>query len=540
MLSSSRRDLLKLSGSYLAAAAATSSSASSAFASSPARVRQAVQSVFDIRTFGATGDGKTIDTPAINRAIEAAAAVGGGTVLVPAGTYLCFSIHLKSQIEIYLAQGSTILAADGPVNPGETTGYNGGKYDSPEPKTAWDAYQDFGHNHWHNSLMWGEDLHDLSIIGPGLIWGRGLNPGHGNHVLPDGVGNKSIALKNCRNVIFRDFSILKGGHFGLLLTAVDNVTIDNLKIDTNRDGIDIDCCKNVRVSNCTVNSPEDDAICPKSSFALGYARSTDNVTITNCYTTGKYEIGSLLDGTFKIGKLANGKEATGRIKCGTESNGGFRNITISNCICEGSRGIALESSDGALLEDIAISNITMRECTVSPLYLRLNARMRGPTDAKVGTLRRISISNIVSYNSSSVQPGILAGIPSAMIEDVRLSDIYFHQVGGANKAMADVMPDQKIKEYPDPTRMGDMPAHGLFLRNIKGIDVSHVEFALAKPDARPAIWAQNIQGLDLFRIKTSASSGSSNYVFREVSDLQFGGTRGVKDTSVDRTELLTL
>jgi polygalacturonase len=537
MLSSSRRDVLKLSGSYLAAAAATSSSA---FASSPARARQAVQRIFDIRTFGATGDGKTIDTPAINRAIEAAAAVGGGTVLVPAGTYLCFSIHLKSHVDLYLAQGSTILAADGPVNPGETTGYNGGKYDSPEPKTAWDAYQDFGHNHWHNSLMWGEDLHDLSISGPGLIWGRGLNPGHGNHVLPDGVGNKSIALKNCRNVIFRDFSILMGGHFGLLLTAVDNVTIDNLKIDTNRDGIDIDCCKNVRVSNCTVNSPEDDAICPKSSFALGYARSTDNVTITNCYTTGKYEIGSLLDGTFKIGKLANGKEATGRIKCGTESNGGFRNVTISNCICEGSRGIALESSDGALLEDIAISNITMRECTVSPLYLRLNARMRGPTDAKVGTLRRISISNIVSYNSSSVQPGILAGIPTAMIEDVRLSDIYFHQVGGADKAMADVMPDQKIKEYPDPTRMGDMPAHGLFLRNIKGIDISHVEFALAKPDARPAIWAQNIQGLDLFRIKTSASSGSSNYVFREVSDLQFGGTRGVKDTSVDRTELLTL
>jgi len=531
-MSSSRRDLLKLGGAGLAA---LSSSAYGA----PTRPHHAVQTIFDVRSFGATGDGKTLDTPAINRAIEAAAAAGGGTVLFPAGTYMCFSIHLKSYVDLYLAQGCTILAADGP-KPGDTTGYNGGKYDAPEPKTAWDAYQDFGHNHWHNSLIWGEDLHDLSVTGPGLIWGRGLTAGHGNHVLPDGVGNKAIAMKNCRNVIFRDFSILKGGHFGLLLTGVDNVTIDNLKIDTDRDGIDIDCCKNVRVSNCTVNSPEDDAICPKSSYALGYARSTDNVTITNCYTTGKYEIGTLLDGTFKVSKLANSKEATGRIKCGTESNGGFRNITISNCICEGSRGIALESADGALLEDIAITNITMRECTVAPLYIRLCARMRGPADAKVGTVRRVFIDNFISYNSTSIQPGIVAGIPSALIEDVHLSNIYFHQVGNAPKAMADLIPGQYEKIYPDPTRQGDFPAHGLFLRNIKGIDVSHVEFALASPDPRAAVWAQNVHGLDLFRVKAPAPAGAGNFLLKEITDLQLSGTRGVKDLATEKIDDKTL
>ncbi|ADW71266.1 rhamnogalacturonidase [Granulicella tundricola] len=528
MPNQNRRDLLKFSGAGLAAALGTS--APSFAAPAPTKPNQ---HTFDIRAFGAIGDGKTLDTPAINRAIEAAAAAGGGTVLVSPGTYLCFSIHLKSNVDLYLSQGSTIIAADGPINPGDTAGYNGGKYDAPEPKTAWDAYQDFGHNHWHNSLMWGEDLHNLSITGSGLLWGRGLNPGHGNHVLPDGVGNKTIALKNCRNVIFRDFSILKGGHFGLLLTAVDNCTVDNLKIDTDRDGIDIDCCKNVRVSNCTVNSPEDDAICPKSSFALGYARSTDNVTITNCYTTGKYEIGSLLDGTFKIGKLANNKAATGRIKCGTESNGGFRNITISNCVCEGARGIALESSDGALLEDIAISNITMRECTVSPLYVRLNARMRAPAGTKVGTMRRIYINNLISYNSTSVQPGILAGIPSNLIEDVNLSNIYFHQVGGGDRKLAETIPDQGLKDYPDPTRMGGLPSHGLFLRNITRLDVSHIEFALATPDQRPAIWAENIQGMDLFRIKTPHTSGP-NYVLRQVSDFTLSGSRGTRDSSFEK------
>src|ERR1700712_1347347 len=147
-----------------------------------------------------------------------------------------------------------------------------------------------------------------------------------------GVGNKAIALKNCFNVTLRDFSILKGGHFALLPTGVNNLTIDNLLVDTDRDGFDIDCCKNVRVSNCTVNSPWDDAICPKSSYALGYARSTDDVTITNCYVTGTYELGSVIAGTWK--KFADDFRVSrnGRIKCGTESNGGFRNLTISNCV----------------------------------------------------------------------------------------------------------------------------------------------------------------------------------------------------------------
>ncbi|MCU1250135.1 MAG: hypothetical protein JWQ49_3164 [Edaphobacter sp.] len=367
----------------------------------------AAQGIFDIRTYGAVGDGKTVDSPAINKAIEAAAAAGGGTVLFPPGTWLSFSIRLKSHVALYLSQGATILAADSPL-PNATSGYNGGIYDAAEANTAWDAYQDYGHNHWHNSLIWGEGINDISITGPGLIYGKGLSfgagpgrpanasqrpagtaaplvirPPRGNYTMfqaeQPGVGNKAIALKNCRNVLFRDFSILKGGHFGLLLTGVDNVTIDNLTIDTDRDGIDIDCCRNVRVSNCFVNSPWDDAICPKSSYALGYARATENLTITNCYVAGSYELGTMLDGTYKkfapdVPRLAR----NGRIKCGTESNGGFKNITISNCVFDGCMGLALETEDGALCEDIAISNITMRDVVSAPLFWRLGARLRGP------------------------------------------------------------------------------------------------------------------------------------------------------------------
>ena len=349
-----RRDLLKSSPLALAAL-----HPASAFGQVPPSSSTGSPLFFDVRSFGASGTGKDLDTSAVNAAIDAAAAAGGGTVIFPAGTYLCFSIRLKSNVHLFLSSGAMIQAAASPL-PGETSGELGGLYDAAEPKTNYDAYQDYGHNHWHNSLIWGEDLHDVGISGPGTIWGKGLSFGgwiknekRGDYPLYNtdqpGVGNKAIALKNCRNVLFRDFSILKGGWFGLLLTGVDNLTIDNLSIDTDRDGIDIDCCKNVHVSNCTVNSPWDDGICPKSSYALGYARATENVTITACTVSGSYELGTLLDGSRKV-MPRGGAPRTGRIKCGTESNGGFKNIAISNCVFDACSSLTLESEDGALCE----------------------------------------------------------------------------------------------------------------------------------------------------------------------------------------------
>jgi len=211
---------------------------------------------FDVRKFGAHGDGRTLDTPAINRAIEAASAAGGGSVFIPPGSYLCYSIRLQSKVQLYVSAGATIVAAESP------SGEGGAGYDAAESNKPWEDYQDFGHNHWHNSLIWGEGLERVSICGPGRIWGKGLSRGEGPGPVAEkpGVGNKAIALKNCHDVLLRDFSILHGGHFGVLATGVDNLTIDNLKIDTNRDGIDVDCCRNVRISNCSVNSPWDDAI----------------------------------------------------------------------------------------------------------------------------------------------------------------------------------------------------------------------------------------------------------------------------------------
>ncbi|MGD2094503.1 MAG: glycosyl hydrolase family 28-related protein, partial [Phycisphaerales bacterium] len=232
---------------------------------------------YSVKQYGAAGDGKTLDTAAINKTIEAAHAGGGGTVYFPTGTYLSFSIRLKSNIALFLDHGATILAAaDGEL----------GGYDEAEPNPWGDKhkYQDFGHSHWHDSLIWGENLENISILGPGMIYGKGL--GKWDKPNDKGAGNKAVALKLCRNVVIKDVTFLMGGHFCILPTGVDNFTIDNVKIDTNRDGINVDCCRNVRISNCTINSPNDDAIVLKSSYALGYARATENVTITNCQVTG--------------------------------------------------------------------------------------------------------------------------------------------------------------------------------------------------------------------------------------------------------------
>ncbi len=479
---------------------------------------------FDVRSFGAKGDGKTTDTPAINHAIEAASTNGGGTVVFPAGSYLCYSIHLKSNVSLFLGPGATIVAADAPV-----TGSAGG-YDPPEPN-QWDHYQDFGHSHWHNSLIWGEGLSNISIVGPGLIWGKGLSRGSGDTALAPGVGNKSISLKNCRNVTLRDISILHGGHFAILATGVDNLTIDNLLIDTNRDGIDVDCCRNVRISNCTVNSPWDDAICPKSSFGLGYARPTDNVTITNCYVTGGYEEGTLLDASYKR-ISADKAPRNGRIKFGTESNGGFRNITVTNCVLENCRGIALETVDGGILEDVCISNITMRDITDVPFFVRLGSRMRGPEGVLIGQLRRVLISNVMVSNADSRQAAIISGIPGHYIEDIKLDNIFIQHRGGGTKEAVSISPPEIEHDYPDPNRFGPMPAHGFFIRHVKGIGMRDIEIKPLQEDSRPAFILDDVDGADFTHLKAPRTADNS-FVLRNVRNFSVVQSRPIPDTYIE-------
>ncbi len=504
--------------------------------------------LFDVRVHGARGDGKTLDTAPINKAVEAAAAAGGGTVYFPAGTYLSGSIRLKSHITLHLGAGATIEATGDP-----------NAYDQAEPNEYGDRlrYQDFGHSHWHNSLIWGERVENVTIMGPGRIYGKGLTRSEGggrgggrggapgspdrdpsrSGVQAPRVGNKSIALKNCRNVIIKDLTILQGGWFGILPTGVDNFTLHNVRIDTNRDGINIDCCRNVRISDCSINSPADDGIVLKSSFGLGQFRATENVTITNCQVSG-YDMGSFLDGTFKrtMRQAPDRDGPTGRIKFGTESNGGFKNITISNCVFDHCRGLALETVDGGLLEDVTITNLAMRDIVNSPIFLRLGSRMRGPEGTPVGRLRRVTISNVVVTNADPRYSSIISGIPGYDIEDVTLSHIRIVAKGGGTREDAALTPPERENAYPEPSMFGKTPAYGFFIRHARGVTLDNVEVSYLKDDLRPAFVLNDVKDVQFRYLKAQHAPEVPTFVLNKVSDFGTQGCASIPDTRLESVE----
>ena len=478
---------------------------------------------YNIRNYGAKGDGQTLDTKAINDAIDAAATAGGGTVYFPAGNYLSASIRLKSRITLRLEQGCTLIGAD--------TGY-----DEAEPNPAGGKFQDFGHSHWHNSLIWGENIEDISIIGPGKIYGKGLT--RGSFPKP-GQGNKAIALKLCRNVMLKDFTLLYGGHFGLLATGVDLMTINNVTMDTNRDGMDIDACQNVRVSDCTINSPWDDGICLKSSYALGYNRSCENITITNCSVSG-FDRGTLANGTYqrKEGHLVPDHEGpTGRIKFGTESNGGFKNITVSNCTFQFCRGLALETVDGASLEDITISNITMRDVTNSPIFLRLGGRMRAPEGTPMGSLKRVIISNLIAYNADSHFASLIAGLPGHAIEDIQLNNIriYYRQLDSAATKIQQVVPEHE-KTYPEPAKFGVLPAYGFFIRHAKNVKLNNVEVSYTGSETRVPFILDDVKGITLNHVKAQIPAGQVMYKLNKVSGFEVFPAKSVSKKLIEEVK----
>ena len=505
---------------------------------------------YNVRSFGATGDGKTLDTDAVNKAIESASTNGGGTVYFPAGTYLSFSIRLKSNLTIYLDNGATILAADPTVHKG--------KYDLPEPN-EFDMYQDFGHSHWQNSLMWGIGIENFAIIGQGKIDGQGLSrrsPGPrrprsvgetptsmAKNVSPlgetsplsemDGLGTKAIALKLSRNVTLKDFTIFRGGHFALLATGVDNLTIDNLRVDSNRDGFDIDSCRNVRISNSYVNTPNDDAIVLKSSYALGFARATENVTITNSQVSG-FDLGTMLDGTYKTTQeFAPDKDrVTGRIKLGTESNGGFKNIAISNINFVHCRGLAIETVDGGNIEDVTVSNLTMRDITTAPIFIRLGKRQRAPEGTPVAKVRRVIIDNIVVSGAHHEFASIIAGLAESLVEDIRLSNIRIHYNGGGTKADAQREIPENEKNYPEPSMFGVTPAYGFYVRHAKGVAFDNVELSFEKDDARPSFFLEDVKGVEFFRTNAQLSPGAKMFVLKNVSNFSLSQGRGRDDVKI--------
>jgi len=439
--------------------------------------------IYNVKDHGAIGDGSTSDTDAINAAIAAAHANGGGTVYFPTGTYKSGSIVMEDNITLDISANATLLAT------------SSAEYSSVDYNPWGDLYeyQDWGHSHWKASLIWGVGVDNVAITGTGLINGDAMTAGDPS----DGYADRTISFKHCNGILIKDISIYRAGHFAIITSGCNDIDINNVTIDTNRDGINIDCCNDVNVTNCTVNSPKDDAICLKSSYCLGYKRPTQNVNISNCTVMG-HVVGYLLDPPG-----SDDGYNCGSIKFGTESNGGFKNITITDCTFELSRGFMLATVDGGDIENINIDNIQMTQIVDPPIFLRLGNRARGPGPPPPGTYRNINISNVTAATTNHKMSCIMSGIPGHYIEDVNFSNLNINYSGGGTAADATIVLPEKEDGYPYGGMFGGVtPSYAFYVRHADGVEFHDSDFSFTNNDLRPPFVLIDVSGFELDSVDT--------------------------------------
>jgi polygalacturonase len=455
---------------------------------------------FDITTYGAVSKGPAVaNQTAINAAITAAAAAGGGTVVVPSGDFRTYTIRLKSRVGLHLVSRDSVIRA---AVPGAAPDGDGGLYDAPEPN-LFVGLQDHGHSHWANSLIYGVDVEHVTISGPGLIDGSHLNArGETVNVLTGGDprevknrtdpsepggGNKAIALKNSKNIVFRDFSIRNGGHFAIIGTGVVGWTVDGITVDTNRDAFNIDASQDVTVRNSVFNSLTDDAIVLKASFGLGRFFPTRNVLIEHCTVSG-YDAGSVIDKVYSTRKLvATDRDGpTARIKLGTEGTTGFNTITIRDVVFDRSRGFALESVDGAELSDIILSDATMKNVSSSPIFVRLGDRGRTPVTGNSASELTTPANTVRLDDRSWVLPDIPAkyGSYPAVRQVPSYDKTTAVAIGGTTARITIVNPVTPVRLNPHAVRPGDplaANAVGSRVARIRNISISRVKIEDVDP-----------------------------------------------------------
>ena len=388
--------------------------------------------------------------------------------MFPAGKYLCGTIHLKSNLTLNLLSGAELLASrdEADFDPYEKLPYN-----TPDDRET---------TYFHYALLAGENVHDVTITGAGAIDGN----------RPKRGGPKTIALKLSQRIAIRGITIRNAPNYAISFLGCDYVDVDGVTIlNGYADGIDPDASRYVRISNCFIDS-WDDAICPKASLALGYRRATEHVTVTNCVLS----------------------TSCNHFKLGTESEGGFKNIALSNCVMlrrsdpshrAAISGMSLESVDGAAIDGIAISNVTMQDVRV-PIFIRLGNRGRGMDPPVPGSVANISISNVVATGATLASS--ITGLEGHRVRNVSLSDIQVTMAGGADKFAGLAVPEVPGK-YPEATMFGELPAWAFYARHVEGLVLRNFKARRLKPDVRPAVIVDDVRELELAGLSADAASG---------------------------------
>ena len=446
--------------------------------------------LFDVRNYGAHGDGKTLDTRALQAAIDACSQSGGGYVVFPKGQYLSGTITLKDGVTLYLSPNATLLGSQ------DVRDYPAKSFPARDLDVG-------GFEIW--ALVYAEGGRNIGIEGPGTINGNGKpfppkKPTR-NPDLSTGARPRLLFFKGCEQVSLRDVTLRDAGCWTAHLALSRRIVIEGISIHSdffvNQDGIVLDSCENAAVSNCFA-STYDDAIVIKASFP----EPCRNIAITNCVLTTR----------------------CAAIKFGTQSLGGFKNISISNCCCYECPlgGVKFLTVDGGDLEDVTVSNLAMSNVSAPITFVRGNrAQDFGFKNAEhprpIGKLRRVTISGIRAtvssqdhaWTRSETMNGntiLIAGIPGNPVEGIVLDNIHVTFPGGGTleHATRHIVPERE-NAYPENTMYGLLPAYGIYLRHVVSATLNNIRFDLASPDLRPAIIGEDVQDLELSGFKASGS-----------------------------------
>lgn len=470
--------------------------------------------ILNITDFGAVADGKTKNTLAIQTAIDKANKMGGAIVVVPAGRYLTGVLHLKSNVELHLAQNATLLASTSRIDYG-----------------ARDA----------SALITSRGQHNIALTGKGVVIGQSVallndinrmlnagtlfdatwktvNPWHQMRTT-ESNRPKLIEFKYCDSVLVKGISLKDGLCWIQDYINCTNVVIDSINVESNsywnNDGLDVTDSQNVIISNCFINAA-DDGICLKSEDRYS---GCENVLIANC----------------TVRSSANG------VKFGTASYGGFRKITIRSITVYDTyrSAIALESVDGGVLEDVDVRNIKATN-TGNAILLRLGHRNK---DSVVSRLRNVYVGNVTvdvpagkpdkGYNMEgpelryphNVMPSSITGLPGHPVENIVLENIKINYEGGGNKATAcfpmDSLTNVTENEagYPEFSMFGELPVWGFYVRHVKGLTLMNVQFSYQKEDFRAACAFDDVEGLKISRMTIPTAKTLPIIVFNMVSGL---------------------
>lgn len=452
---------------------------------------------YNIEMFGAVADGKTINTEAIQKAIDVSSGEGG-KVIIPAGRYVTGTLFFKNNTTLHLEKGAYLLGSTNLAN-------------YPQVKTN---FRFFGDTWVEYSLIVAHNVHNITIEGYGVIDGQGGAFPTTTKKKPDRYRNRPYLLwvAESQDILVKDVELRNSAMWMQSYIRCDRLRIDGIKVfnhsNKNNDMMDIDGCRDVIITK-VIGDADDDGITFKSTTD----RISENITVSDCI----------------ISSHCNA------LKFGTETTAGFRNVSVTNCIIrksavkealtgrpEGICGIALEIVDGGIMENITISNIVIDDPQV-PFFIRLGNRGRKHYDEAstppIGSIRNIILNNIVARASGNIGCSI-TGLTAKSVEGITLSNSRFICRGGIETDMKNSKIEELDNLYPESTMFGTLPAYGLYVRHADNINIHNVAFDLVDKDKRSVIYCDDVKNGSISNIYTFGKKASGEITVLKNSEVE--------------------